>query len=64
MVALAVGLFVLNELWLKVMPDMNIWLSSVVRTVVLLGGGMVIAYKARMSEEINALLHSVFVSRK
>ena len=46
------------------MPDMNIWLSSVVRTVVLLGGGMVIAYKARMSEEINALLHSVFVSRK
>ena len=64
MVLLALAMFFLNELWLRLLPDMNIWLSSILRTVLILGGGMVIAYKTRMSDEINAVLHSLFVSRK
>jgi hypothetical protein len=64
MVLLALAMFLLNELWLRLLPDMNIWLSSILRTVLILGGGMVIAYKTRMSDEINAVLHSLFVSRK
>lgn len=64
MVLLGAAMFGVNELWLHLMPDMNIWLGSILRTVVILGGGMIIAYKARLSEEINALLHSIFVPRK
>ena len=56
---LIVALFVLNTLWQMYLPTLNIWLDSLLRTVVLLGGGAFIAYKTKLSPEINALLHNV-----
>ena len=56
---LIVALFVLNTLWQMYLPALNIWLDSLLRTVVLLGGGAFIAYKTKLSPEINALLHNV-----
>ena len=47
------SLFVLNTLWQTYLPALNIWLDSIVRSVVLLGGGAYIAYKAELSPEIN-----------
>lgn len=64
MLLLAGALFVVNEGLLRLSGDMNIWLSSIVRTVVIIGGGMWIAYKANLSEEINALLRKILVPRK
>lgn len=51
----------INYLWLTYLPISNIWLSSIVRSVVLLSGTLYIAYKAEISPEINALLHKIFV---
>lgn len=64
MLLLAAALFVMNEGALRLMSDMNIWLSSIIRTLVFIGGGMYIAYKANLSEEINALLRQVHILRK
>ena len=50
---LLVVLFALNELWCHYAPLNNIWLDSLVRSAVILGGGAVIAYKAKLSPEIN-----------
>ena len=58
---LIVALFVLNTLWQIYLPALNIWLDSLLRTVVLLGGGAFIAYKTKLSPEINALLHNVHI---
>ena len=51
--ALLVALFAINHVWLMYMPAMNIWLDSLFRSLVLIGGGMLIAYKAKLSPEIN-----------
>jgi len=51
--ALLAGLFALNWVWQLFLPQMNIWLDSIVRSIVLLGGGAFIAYKAKLSPEIN-----------
>ena len=51
---LLVGLFVLNFLWQRYLPTLNIWLDSLLRSLVLLGGGAFIAYKAKLSPEINS----------
>ena len=51
--ALLVVLFLLNYLWQRYMPEMNIWLDSIVRSVLLIGGGAWIAYAAELSPEIN-----------
>ena len=51
--ALLVALFAINHVWLMYMPTMNIWLDSLFRSLVLIGGGMLIAYKAKLSPEIN-----------
>ena len=53
---LLIGLFVLNTLWQHYLPTLNIWLDGILRTLVLLGGGAWVAYKAKLSPEINALL--------
>ena len=51
--ALIIVLFAINWVWLTFMPQMNIWLDSILRSIVLLGGGAFIAYTAQLSPEIN-----------
>lgn len=51
--ALIAVLFVFNQLWQMYLPALNIWLDSILRSVVLLGGGALIAYIAKLSPEIN-----------
>jgi len=46
-------LFGTNQLWCVFVPAMNIWFDSLLRSLVLLGGGLYIAYKAQLSPEIN-----------
>ena len=55
--ALLMLLFAGNYVWQTFMPPMNIWLDSIVRSVVFIGGGALIAYKKQLSPEINAILH-------
>ena len=50
---LLAGLFAINQAWLMYMPAMNIWLDSILRSLILIGGGALIAYKAKLSPEIN-----------
>ena len=51
---LLVGIFGLNVLWQTCLPAMNIWVDSLCRSIVLLGSGAWIAYKAQLSPELNA----------
>ena len=46
-------LFGANTLWCMYAPSMNIWLDSVLRSLVILGGGVLVAYKAELSPELN-----------
>ena len=50
---LLIALFAINMLWQTYLPLHNIWWDSLVRSIVLLGGGMYIAYRARLSPEVN-----------
>ena len=50
---LLAGLFAINQVWLMYMPAMNIWLDSILRSLILIGGGAFIAYKTKLSPEIN-----------
>ena len=50
---LLIALFALNTLWYMYAPAMNIWLDSILRSIVLIGGGAFIAYKAKLSPEVN-----------
>jgi hypothetical protein len=43
----------MNTLWLKYLPINNIWLSSILRTLVLMGGACAIAWSKNLSPEIN-----------
>ena len=51
--ALLIILFALNQAWTTWIPSINIWLDSILRSIVIIGGGMFIAYKANLSPEIN-----------
>ena len=51
--ALLVTLFVLNALWHTYLSTGNLWIDSLLRSVVLLGSGMYIAYRAQLSPEIS-----------
>ncbi|MBR3408349.1 MAG: oligosaccharide flippase family protein [Paludibacteraceae bacterium] len=61
--ALLIAIFLLNMLLVRYLPIPNIWLSSILRSVILLGGGLWIAYHAQLSPEIHALLHSIRLPR-
>ena len=61
--ALLVSALAINSLWMRYMPIENVWLSSLLRSFVLIGGFCLIAYKSQLSEEINALLRSLFTRR-
>jgi O-antigen/teichoic acid export membrane protein len=51
--ALLVTLFVLNALWHTYLSTGNLWIDSLLRSIVLLGSGMYIAYRAQLSPEIS-----------
>lgn len=51
-------LFGLNELWLHLSLTDTPWMS-VLRTIVLLGGGMYMAWKLKLSPEINEVLRRI-----
>ena len=54
----------LNFLWLKHLPINNIWISSVVRTIVLIGGSCVVAWVKNLSPEINQQVRSIISKYK
>lgn len=47
------GILLLNYLWQHYLPTFNIWLSSIVRTLVLVGAGCAVAWFGKLSPEIN-----------
>ena len=59
---LLAGLFAINALWCTYWPVANIWLDSLLRSLVLIGGGLYIAYKAQLSPEINDQLKKCAIS--
>ena len=60
---LLAALFSLNTLWQTYLSNNNIWLDSLLRSVVLLGGGAWIAYRAKLSPELNdAILRALRLS--
>jgi hypothetical protein len=50
---LIVLILILNFLWQKYLPINNIWINSIIRSVVLLGGGCAVAWYKNLSPEIN-----------
>ncbi len=54
----------LNFLWQKYLPINNIWLSSIIRSVVLVGGGCALAWYKNLSPEINQQVRSLGDSLK
>ena len=50
---LLIVLFAINQAWCLFIPSMNIWIDCIARSLLLLGGGAFIAYKAKLSPEIN-----------
>ena len=59
---LIAGLFAINTLWCAYWPVANIWLDSLLRSFILIGGGLYIAYKANLSPEINDQLKKCAIS--
>ncbi len=51
--ALLVALFAMNWAWRTYLPSFGLWTDSLLRSLVLIGGGMFIAYKAKLSPEVN-----------
>ena len=54
----------LNFLWLQHLPINNIWISSIVRTIVLIGGACVVAWVKNLSPEINQQVRSIISKYK
>ena len=52
-VLLFAAIFALNYLWQQYLPIQNIWLSSIVRSIILLGVAGLVAWFANLSPEIN-----------
>ena len=49
---LLLAIFALNGAWQTYLPALNIWADSILRSLVLLGDGALIAYKAGLSPEV------------
>ena len=54
----------LNFLWLKYLPINNIWISSIIRTLVLMGGACAIAWFKNLSPEIEQQVRSIMSKMK
>ena len=63
-VLLIIVIINLNFLWLKHLPINNIWISSIVRTIALIGGGCVVAWVKNLSPEINQQVRSIISKYK
>lgn len=63
-ILLIVVLFILNALWEHFLPVANIWLCSILRSVVLLGSGVAVAWALRLSPELNNLVLSLIAKRR
>ena len=61
-VLLFAAIIALNYLWQQYLPIQNIWLSSIIRSVILLGAASLIAWFANLSPEINQQITS-FLSK-
>ena len=61
-VLLFAAVFLLNHLWQHYLPIQNIWLSSIIRSVVLVGAAISVAWFADLSPEINQQIKS-FLSK-
>lgn len=61
-ILLILTIFILNYLMIRYLP-MGLWSGSIVRSIVLLGGGAAVAYAGQFSPELNALLRSILVPR-
>ena len=48
----------MNSLWQKYLPINNIWISSIIRTIVLMGSACAIAWGKNLSPEINQQVRS------
>lgn len=59
-VLLFVVVCALNQLWQQYMPIQNIWLSSLIRSFVLLGAAGLVAWFANLSPEINQQVKDFF----
>ena len=59
---LLIALFAINEVWRIYAPLENIWLDSIVRSIVLIGGGAGIAYAAKLSPEINEQIRKIVIT--
>lgn len=58
---LLVIIFALNWMWQHYLPSFNnIWADSALRSLVLLGGGCFVAYKTKLSPEINHQIEKWF----
>ena len=53
----------LNFLWQTYLPIHNIWLSSIIRSLVLIGGGCAVAWYKNLSPEINQQIQS-FITKQ
>ncbi len=54
----------INFLWIKHIPIDNIWISSIARTIVLIGGGCAVAWFKNLSPEINQQIKSFILKHK
>ena len=54
----------LNFLWQAYLPINNIWLSSIIRTIVLIGGGCAVAWFKNLSPEINQQIQTTLNNSK
>ena len=54
-ILLLIVLFAFNALWLHFLPTGNIWWSSIARTLLLGGSGVVVAYALRLSPELSKI---------
>lgn len=52
-------LFVLNALWQHYLPISNLWMSGIVRSGVLLGSGVFVAWRLQLSTELNNLFYTL-----
>lgn len=64
---MTLGIFIaalaLNWLFLYLFPSLNIWISSLVRSFLLVGTFCVMAYRLQLSPQFYALFRSFFLSR-
>lgn len=56
-----VWLFALNQLWLRYIPSMNIWVDSIARTVIIGGVGVLSAYKLHLSPELEQMVRNALL---